>query len=225
MGLAITLSAQNTKISGSGQVITENRSVGNFDGVAVGGAWKVTLQKGNEGDLTLTTDDNLMKHVETYVKNGTLYVGTKDVYIKNVTKMEITINFSDIESLRVSGACSVEAVDEIKADRFDLRSSGASKISINLTTNEFDGKFSGASKTEIAGSAKKAELSLSGAGTFYAYDFSTQEMRVGISGAGSAKVHVSDYLKASVSGAGSVKYKGSPDVEKKVSGAGSVKSS
>ncbi|MEM7105976.1 MAG: head GIN domain-containing protein [Bacteroidota bacterium] len=223
VAFAFNANAQKTKINGSGNVVTENRSVGEFDGISVGGAWNVTLKKGQEGNLEISTDDNIMEHVDTYVKNGRLYVSTKDVYIKNVTRMNIVIHFNDIESIKISGACDFEGEDEIRSKEFSLHSSGASKISLHVNASEFEGKFSGASKAEIEGSAGSARLSMSGAGSFHAYDFKTEDMKAEISGAGSARVHVTNHLDARVSGAGTIKYKGSPDVDKSVSGAGTVK--
>ena len=65
-------------IKGSGNVVTEERDVSGFDRVALSGFGEVIITQGDKESLTVETDDNLMRYIETKVRGGTLELGFTD---------------------------------------------------------------------------------------------------------------------------------------------------
>src|SRR5256885_7211495 len=61
-------------IAGSGNVKTEKRDVGAFASVDVSGAYQVEIVCQKQPGLEVEGDDNILPLVQTYVKNGTLYI-------------------------------------------------------------------------------------------------------------------------------------------------------
>ena len=81
---------------------------------------------------------------------------------------------------------------------------------------------SGAATIIADGSVDTVTVEASGACGLKMTELVAKNCTVDMSGAGSAKVHVTETLSAKLSGVGSVKYKGDPTVEESISGIGSV---
>jgi len=227
--LALLLSLQSgcsyafNGIKGDGNVVKQERSVSSFDGIEVGGAFRVFLFQGSEEKLIVEADENLLDIIKTEVRSGILEISTnKD--IRNYDALNVYITFKDLKEIDISGACKLTADDKLSFDDLELECSGASDIEMKMSAGDLDLDFSGASKIELYGSADKVELDISGASNLDAYDLETNVFDIDISGASHAKIFVNNELSAEVSGAASLKYKGSPVItHHDVSGAGSMK--
>ena len=57
-------------IKGNGNTVSIDRSVGDYDEIAVAGWFDVDLVEGKEGELTLKGEENLLEYIITEVKNG-----------------------------------------------------------------------------------------------------------------------------------------------------------
>ena len=105
-----SLNAQffNKKIKGNGNIITTDRSVSDFDKIGIAGSFDVILKEGNEGDISIQADENLMEYIITEVKDGSLKIKPKKGHqLKSTKTIQITVSFDDIEevSLAGSGGC------------------------------------------------------------------------------------------------------------------------
>ncbi len=74
------------------------------------------------------------------------------------------------------------------------------------------------------GNAGKADISISGSGSFMGDPVKIASAEIHISGSGNCSCNVTDNLRASVSGSGNVTYQGNPRVDAHVSGSGKVRS-
>jgi hypothetical protein len=214
-----------TAARGSGNVVTEERQVSDFEGVALSGAGQVIITQGDEESLTIETDDNLMRYIESEVRNGTLELGFARNTIPIPSRSIIyRVGVIDLTGLDSSGAGSFE-IDELEADRLRVTLSGAGDIGIDsLSASDLAVTFSGAGNVDLAGQVETQEVDMSGFGNYDASDLKSQKASVRISGAGNAVVWVLDSLDVTISGAGNVEYFGSPTVTKETSGAGRVTS-
>ena len=68
------------KIKGNGKVVTIERSVGEYDEIAVAGWFDVDIVNGTEGELSLKGEENLLEYIKTEVKNGKLTIKVKKGY-------------------------------------------------------------------------------------------------------------------------------------------------
>jgi len=213
-------------IEGSGNVVTEERDVSDFDRVALSGFGEVIITQGDEESLTVETDDNLMRYIETEVRGGTLELGftDDDILLRPSKSIIFRLSVIDLTALDSSGAGRFE-MDELDADRLEVTLSGAGDIRIDsLTATDLVVTVSGAGNIELAGQVKTQEVNLNALGNYNASDLESQAATVGISGAGSASIWVHDTLDVTISGAGNVDYYGSPEVSKNISGVGKVTS-
>ncbi len=193
-----------TPVNGSGNIVTETRSVSGFNGVTITGAGNVLIDQSGTESLTLTTDDNLLQYIKTEVRDGKLVIGfTQGVLFGKVQELTFKVGAKNLNSLQVDGAANVEGK--------------------NITTENLSVKLNGAGAITLSGKATAQNVALDGVGTYNGAELASQRAKVTQNGAGSAVVRVSDSLEAIISGLGSIEYIGNPQVTKNVSGLGTVR--
>lgn len=107
--ISLSCSAQWGKtIKGNGNNVTIERNTGDYDGVAVSGWFDVDLVSGNEGEITLEGEENLLEYIITEVKDGKLVIKTeKGVNLKSSnwkSGIHITIPVESISHVALSGS-------------------------------------------------------------------------------------------------------------------------
>jgi len=220
--IAFALNSCINTIDGNGEVTKEQRSVSSFNKIDISGGYEVLINQGNEERLELEVDENLLEHIETKVKNNTLYISS-DKPIGNASSLKLYITVVEVDDIDVSGAIELKNKGTYKAENLEIDVSGAADINLDLDVENLEMDMSGASETTLSGKANNFEIEISGAGELEAKKMKTRNTTIDISGAGNAIVHVKKSLNVSVSGAGSVRYKGNPKIKKDISGAGSIK--
>ena len=190
-------------IKGSGNVLTEKRSVADFKAIEVGGVFDVEVVAQKEFGVEIEADDNLLPYIKTEVRGGTLEI-SNEKRLSTKSRIRVRISAPDIERLQVSGASKL-SLSNVKNDSLTVDASGASKVSVAGETRNLDVELSGASKLD-------------------AENLKAENVDVDGSGASSAGVNVSGDLKADLSGASKVTYTGNPrNLQKSTSGASSVR--
>jgi hypothetical protein len=171
---------------------------------------------GPETSLSVTTDDNLLGHIETTVQGGVLEIATEQgIDIDPTESVRYEVSTPAVEKLTLTGAGDFE-IAAVAADRFAVVLSGAGDVRIGeLTADELQVDITGAGSVEVAGEVTSQTVNLPGAGSYEAAELKT-------SGVGSATVWVTDELDARVTGVGSIDYYGSPSVSSSVTGIGSI---
>jgi predicted small secreted protein len=226
---ALMLSACQFNVTqGSGRVITEKRQVSGFNAVSFSGMGDLTLSQGNQETLTIEAEDNIMPHIITEVRGGTLYISQDQSARQNWIQPSRPIRFNlavkNIHSFDLSGAGTIQSAS-LKADSLSLNVSGAGNIKLDhVEVSDLTSGISGAGDIDIAGKAARQDIHMSGIGNYRTGSLQAQSATVEISGAGNATLWVKDSLSANISGAGSIDYYGNPQVRKTISGVGSVKS-
>lgn len=229
----LTVSACNggvNVIRGSGNVITEDRQVANFDRIALEGSGQVIVTQGGSESLTVETDDNVMEHVKTEVEGGTLTLGLvtglpTGLNIQSTTRLIFYVGVDDLAGLSISGSGDIEG-EMIEAERLDASVSGSGNVRIsNLTASEMQAEISGSGEVDLAGGeAAEQDISISGSGEYLAGEVCSASVTVSISGSGKATVCATETLDADISGSGSVGYFGRPSVSSSGSGSGNLNS-
>ncbi len=188
-------------IRGNGNLKTDTRPVTDFVRIDAGGFYEITWRPGTPS-LTVTTDENLLSHIETRVSGNVLKIEIHDT-IAPSDGIKIVITSSSLSGAELSGALRLEA-GPLSGDRFTLDTSGASKVTLE-------------------GRVDRLVASLTGASQLRAESLQTSAVELSVTGAGKAEVFAAESLKAAITGAGKVTYSGNPKVvEKKVTGAGKI---
>ena len=188
-------------IRGNGHMVTQEQKLEPFINVDAGGAFRIEWHSGPP-TASVTIDENLMQYVEMEVRDRVLYIRTRHhIWSRRSAKVMLTSN--TLEGASFSGASQLTA-HQLTGSKFYLETSGASKATLDGAVDEL-----------IA--------SITGAGDLRAESLQTKKAQISVTGAGDARIAVSDELKVSITGAGKVDYIGDPYIQREITGAGSIR--
>ena len=206
---------------GSGNIITGEREVSEFNKVHLKGSGNVFLSLGEKQSLIIKTDDNIMPLIETYVSGKKLTISNGKHHLRP-TVFEVFITVNNLEDVAISGSGNVSGKDRFVADAFYAEISGSGDMDLEVETGRLEAKISGSGSIRLAGKAEDYTVSISGSGEVNAFEVQAKNVSVKISGSGDCRVNVSESLDVKISGSGDVYYKGRPQINTKISGSGSL---
>lgn len=215
-------------LRGSGNVVTEDRTVGAFHSLEIdGSADVVAVPPGSleGGDLRVETDDNLMAHVTTRVKDGTLVIETGDrMCLDPSGPLRVVTSLEGLRSVSIDGSGDVLGELSIEGEelRIDIDGSG----NVTLTAVEVEELFvsiDGSGDVELAGAATRLAVTIDGSGDVDAFGLAAEDCEVEIDGSGNVGVVVTEHLDVVIDGSGDVTYHGKPDkLTTRIEGSGNV---
>jgi hypothetical protein len=221
----ITIKLNNKDIRGSGELITQDFQVSDFDRLDFNGIGNIIITQGETESLQVEAERNVIERLEISSGGKMLKIGYKNNFFNIIPTK--TINFylsvKDLREISISGVGSIKC-DKLTTDDLSIDSSGAGSVDMNLITTVFEMALSGAGKVNITGQTQSQSIDISGAGSYNAKEFTSKDCEISISGLGRATVNASDTLDVNMSGLGSVEYIGKPAISQEISGGGSVKS-
>ncbi len=226
--ITLSCSAQWGKtIKGNGNNVTIERSTGDYDRIAVSGWFDVDLVSGNEGDITLQGDENLLEYIITEVKDGKLVIKTeKGVNLKSSSwksEIRITVPVQSISSVSMSGSGDIVGKTKIKSDNFSTAMSGSGDITLDIDSSTISASMSGSGDITLSGTTKDFDATVSGSGDIEAYNLEADNVSATVSGSADIQVTAKKSIKARVSGSGDISYRGNPEkVDTKTSGSGDI---
>lgn len=211
------------RMVGSGNVVSEQRAVGDFTEVVLSGLGQLSITQTGSESLTIEAEDNLVPQLTAVVDGHCLTLGTAPgVHFAPTRPIRYTLTVKDLSVVRISGAGSIE-IPALDSPALRLEISGAGRLRVTgLAADTVDVMLSGAGSATCVGAVRHQQVRISGAGSYHGEDLDSKTAQATISGTGSAYVRVSEQLDARVSGIGSIVYRGNPTVRKTVSGIGRV---
>ncbi len=153
------------RIKGNGNVVTIERTTGDYKGISVSGFYDVELVDGKEGKLTLNGEENILDYIETEVKSGTLRIKSIDnkTLIPSSSKgVFITIPIDEIDAIRLSGSGKFTGTKILKTDNLDIQISGARNIDLTIDATEVSVMTSGSSNIRLKGITEDLKVRSSG---------------------------------------------------------------
>ena len=213
-----------TEVRGSGNLITETRTVANFNAVELSGIGTLIIEQGDREALEITAEDNLMSHIKSNVSDSRLKLGGDEFVNIHPTKDIIyRIKVKNLNQIESSGLGKVD-LKNLETDNLVIEISGSGRVSVdNLLATTLNLEISGLGDISINGSVNSQQVQISGAGNYRAPNLGSETASVEISGTGSAILWVTKQLDLELSGAGKVHYYGSPQLNSDISGVGVVK--
>ncbi len=189
-------------IKGNGNITTDNRRVSEFSTIEAGGVFEIQWASGPAG-VAITTDQNLLQHIETRVSGNKLQLEW-DTQLRPTRGIKVKLSSTALTGAQLNGAVRFGAT-KLTGAGFFIEGNRATRIALDGAVNGLTASLNGASRLD-------------------AENLQTQTCEMAISGAGRADVSSTDSLKVAISGAGKVTYGGNPKiVDKNISGAGSIR--
>jgi hypothetical protein len=198
----VTTCASLGRTIGNGNIVSQERTVSDFDGVISCGIGNVNIYPAKNFKVVVITDSNIQDMIGIKSGNGTLHIDNKlgifiptelsiDVYmpeLKNISSKgtgNIKIHNGSIPDLemKISGTGNIDAQDyQAETVNLLLTGTGSAKIWV---TDTLTGR-------------------ISGTGNVDAQNYQVQTADLTLTGTGSAKIWVADTLTGRISGTGSI---------------------
>ena len=208
---SLELHLGDDRVEGSGRRVTETRDVSGFDRVVLDGLGAVVITTGGPDGVTIVTDDNLARHVDTSVKGSTLTISTPDDLDLDPSRdLLYRISVRDLRGIELRGVGSFEVVAPT-AHTFDVVMSGVGDVDLtDLFADQLVVDMSGVGSLSVSGEVGHQIVRKSGVGSYQAGDLKSRISSIDSDGPGSARLWVTDDLEISAGGVGSIQYYGSP---------------
>ena len=195
-------SSGSSGVQGSAVAATSTRALPNFSGVDLAGSNNVTVVAGARQSVVVHADSNLLSHVTTQVKAGTLITGDVGSYNAK-SPMYVEVSVPSLTALDLSGSGNI-TVTGIRASRLTVTLPGSGDISASGSVTRLDISIDGSGDAKVSGLiARNVDAVVSGSGTIF--------------------VTATQSLDAKVPGSGAVLYSGNPaQVTTSITGSGAV---
>lgn len=213
-------------VKGNGELETITRNVGDYNEISVAGFFDVTLVAGNEGELTIEGESNLLEYIETEVNGERLTIKVKNKQNLKTSwgkDIKIRVPFRDLNQVSLSGSGEIMSTDVIKANNFRVSVSGSGDINLVVEASSTESRVTGSGDLILRGSTRDHETSVTGSGDLEAGRFKADNVDAKVTGSGDIRVSCEKSIRARVTGSGDIEYVGNPTKQDtKVSGSGDI---
>ncbi|WP_077038407.1 head GIN domain-containing protein, partial [Pelomonas sp. KK5] len=214
VGLAVAASANawsinfggsEERVKGSGDIGSEVRDVGAFDGVSTAGDFKILIRQAATNRVELKIDKNLLQYIETRVVEGskgrTLELSTRrGVSLSTRNTPELILDMPSLRSISLAGSGDVK-VAAMKTPEVSASIAGSGNIVFDKLDSEKLGvKVSGSGDVTAAGRATTLNVTIAGSGDVKTKALAADEVKVSIAGSGDAAVQAVKSLRVSIAG-------------------------
>lgn len=197
-------------VSGSGNVITENRNLSNFTGISVQRALEVEVEQSDKFEVVVEADDNILSHIITEVRDGILVIETDINNFDNVNKKKIKVKMPKVTSLESSSASYIKSKNTLISENLNVDASSASKIEISVEAENINCDSSSGSSIEVQGKAIKLVTESSSGSTINANNLLVNDVIANSGSGSSTSVHPILSLNAEASSGSSISYHNVP---------------
>ena len=201
----ITMSTRS--VEGNKNVVTRERTAGNFSAIKVSAGIDVYLSQGDRQAITVEADENLHDYIMTEVRDDVLHVYT-DVNIRDAEMKRVYVALQEVTYIETSSAGDVIGETPVNSDELRLSASSAGNITLEVHAKTVNADISSSGDIILSGDADILRADVSSAGDLKAFDLRVREAGVLTSSAGSAEINVSEKLTAKASSAGDINYIG-----------------
>lgn len=219
----IDLDLGNERVSGDGNIITENRNINaTFTAIEISRGLELEIEQSSQTSVTVIADKNLQDHITTDVNNGVLTI-TSDVNIRDASSKKIVVKLPKITSIQGSSAASIIGLNPIKGTDIGLSTSSASEMKLTLEAENISAESSSGSSMKLKGKTLKLDTNTSSGSVIDAEQLLANDIICEASSGSVTDVHPLVSLKADASSGSSITYHNEPkNIAAEASSGGSV---
>lgn len=206
---------------GEGVPVSETRSVGKFNAIALNMNAIVNVSDSMEHSCNVVAQQNLQEAIIIRTDGSTLVITNKGTIVSD-EPIVINVSMSRAAMFEVNGSGKVIGLNTLKNEKMDFEVNGSGSINLDVVTTKIACAATGSGVLELSGSTNSFDAEINGSGVIKAYDLSALTSKVKVNGSGEAFVNVGETLKATIAGSGVIKYKGQPKIDESVSGSGTI---
>lgn len=218
-------SCEYETIRASRHVTKREVNYSDFNGIKVSNAFNAYITfSDTEEKIEIEANENLHDNVVLKIEGNDLIVKLKKhTIVGGKVTLNVFITTKRITHFDISGASNLTLENALVAENASIELSGASEFYGELRVNRLEVDTSGASRIELFGSTGYLDASLKGSSELRDYDFTVEELDIRLSGASDAYLRVTESIDIRASGASTLNYKGGAVVNNKnLSGASKI---
>jgi hypothetical protein len=213
------------RVTGNGVLSTQQRNLGDFNGVDVSGPIKVFISQNSVSSVKIEGDENLLEYIEIENQGDDLEIRTRRGYnLRPRSGIKIYITAPSFDKLAVTGSGELKTQTKISNGKnVGVSVTGSGDMILNIDAPSINSEITGSGNITINGGTRNFSTEVTGSGEVHAFDLLSENTKVTITGSGDVEIFASKQLDINISGSGDVKYKGNPSVNKSVAGAGDIR--
>ena len=207
---------------GTGNVITENRTVTTFTGISLECHATVYFTQGDEQSVKVEASDNIMSHIVTVVQDRSLDIKLEDGF-KTREPITVYVTVKELCQLAVAGSGKMIGKSHINCDNMSLGVAGSGDITADIRSLAVKISVSGSGGLNLSGTTTSMDIKIAGSGNVNAKDLQAINSTVALTGSGSSIINTKEELNVSITGSGGVRYVSEPaKVKSNITGSGNV---
>ena len=212
IALAMLIGCSQIPITGSGNVISQEEPISDFDKVDISSSFDVDISQGEGFSVIIRVDDNLVEHLQVVKEGSTLKTGldpNRNYTASNAT-LEAELTMPELTGLDLSGASQATISGFKSANDLSVDLSGASSLFGDIEAAKTNFDLSGSSDAKLSGSGQETTIDITAGSQIDLSNFPVVDVTVNAAGGSTATVNTSGKLNADASGASQIYYLGDP---------------
>ncbi len=197
------------QVYGNGNVVTEERPVGDFTAVRGSAGMDVFLTEGSENKVVVEADENLMEVIETSVEGHTLKI-TTDKSIGRSKSKKVHVTYIKLESVEASSGADVIGNSVIKNETLSLESSSGADLEVEILAKEVYINTSSGADLKVSGRAERLVADASSGSDLRARQLEVLSCKAEASSGASIEVTTKNEMEGNASSGGDIRYYGNP---------------
>ena len=220
-GFDINFGDFGTGEKGNGVIVEETREITEeFTVVSASEGIDVYVTQGNDFDISVEADENIMDLIGTDIKNGKLKIHAIENIGRATKKVYVTL--PEVTGLNASSGSHLTAETRIVSNKLEIDASSGALLDADVEVTDIEIDASSGANITLSGTAKEVYADGSSGANIKANDLMTVACNADASSGANVSIHVSNNLTADASSGGNISYKGDPSVQKNKSVSGSV---
>lgn len=206
---------------GNGVVVDETRTVSeSFTAVSASEGLDVYVEQGDDFDIRVEADENVIELIGTDIKDGKLRIHAIE-NIGRATK-NVFVNLPEITALSSSSGADLTGRGMIEADKVRLDASSGADLRVEIAADEIEADCSSGADIRLSGRANLFYADASSGSDIKAEELQAEVCNAKASSGADIRVFVTRTLTADASSGADIRYGGDPSVETRKSASGSV---
>ena len=152
-------------VKGNGNVVSQDREVGNFSGVKINCSTDVFIKQGSKTHVVVKADENLLEMIETKVVGGVLKIDI-DGSISKSRQMDVYVTVKNLDEVQINGSGDVESENTISGIDLEIGINGSGDVDLDLDMKNVSTSINGSGDVELSGVNGDFVLKISGSGGF-----------------------------------------------------------
>ncbi len=212
-------------IRGSGNVLEEERDLSSVTGVTLAMGGTLNIELGEEQQLRVEAEDNLIPYIETNIVGSMLEIGVRHGMAIHPTRpIDLYLTVPALDQVLLAGSGTIQW-PEAEGQELSLTLSGSGAIRLGeVQVEDLRVVLSGSGDVSLSGGRVDSQwVTVSGSGAYEAEDVESATAHVDITGSGTVTISVHSHLRVTIAGSGEVRYLGDPVLDRvSITGSGSL---